>query len=322
MILQALAPMLIGDLADTLGRRPVYILLFVIYIAADIGLALQRAYPALLVLRMLQSTGSSGVIALASGVVADIAHAGERGAYMGAVNLGAMCGPAVGPVIGGVLADKLGWWWIFWILAICGGVYLVFHVVFFPETGRSVVGNGSIPPPRVDASLLQLLKGSKHPIDTPRPPRPKLRAPNPMASLKLLLHKDMALVLFINGIFYTAFYMIMASLPSVFADIYGLTPLQVGLCYLPFGVGCGIACIIAGRLMGRDYKIIAQRCGIKPDAKRGEDMLKFPIEQARLRSVFWSQALFMAAIVTYGWLLHFETVWLPTTTPPPSPTLS
>jgi MFS family permease len=82
MIFQALAPTFFGGLADTMGRRPVYILLFIIYLGANIGLALQRSFAALLILRMLQSTGSSGVIALANGVVADIAHAGERGLYM------------------------------------------------------------------------------------------------------------------------------------------------------------------------------------------------------------------------------------------------
>jgi MFS family permease len=82
MIFQALAPTLFGELADSMGRRPVYILLFIIYLGANVGLALQRSYAALLILRMLQSTGSSGVIALANGVVADISHAGERGMYM------------------------------------------------------------------------------------------------------------------------------------------------------------------------------------------------------------------------------------------------
>lgn len=82
MVFQGLAPTFFGDLADIIGRRPVYIILFIIYLGANIGLALQRNYAALLVLRMLQSTGSSGVIALASGVVADIAHSGERGKYM------------------------------------------------------------------------------------------------------------------------------------------------------------------------------------------------------------------------------------------------
>ena len=60
LICQGIVPSIFGDLADMLGRRPVYLLVLLIYFAANIGLALQNSYPALLVLRMLQSTGSSG----------------------------------------------------------------------------------------------------------------------------------------------------------------------------------------------------------------------------------------------------------------------
>jgi len=83
MIFQGLAPTIYGDLADMIGRRPVYFVGFVIYVGANIGLALQTNYAALIVLRCLQSTGSSGTVALGNGVVADIASSGERGKYMG-----------------------------------------------------------------------------------------------------------------------------------------------------------------------------------------------------------------------------------------------
>lgn len=60
LICQGLVPLMVGDLSDHIGRRPVYLAIFVIYLAANIGLALQKSYPALLILRILQSSGSSG----------------------------------------------------------------------------------------------------------------------------------------------------------------------------------------------------------------------------------------------------------------------
>jgi hypothetical protein len=60
MIVSGITPSILGDAADQIGRRPVYIFAFVVYFAANIGLALQNSYPALLVLRMVQSVGSSG----------------------------------------------------------------------------------------------------------------------------------------------------------------------------------------------------------------------------------------------------------------------
>lgn len=60
MIVSGVVPALLGNFADILGRRPAYIVTFSIYLLANIALALQRSFPALLVLRMLQSAGSSG----------------------------------------------------------------------------------------------------------------------------------------------------------------------------------------------------------------------------------------------------------------------
>lgn len=60
MIVSGIAPAIVGDLADMVGRRPVYLATFLVYLAANIGLASQRSYPILLVLRMLQSAGGSG----------------------------------------------------------------------------------------------------------------------------------------------------------------------------------------------------------------------------------------------------------------------
>jgi len=57
-------------------------LCFIVYIAANLGLALQNSYAALLLLRMLQSAGSSGTIALANGLVGDTVTSAERGTYV------------------------------------------------------------------------------------------------------------------------------------------------------------------------------------------------------------------------------------------------
>jgi MFS family permease len=90
-----LAPAFIGDLSDVSGRRPAYIVCFVIYIGANIGLALQSSYTALLVLRCLQSSGSSGTIAIAYAVVADVSTYADRGVFSGFALVGAMLGPTV-----------------------------------------------------------------------------------------------------------------------------------------------------------------------------------------------------------------------------------
>lgn len=57
MVVSGITPALVGGLAVSVGRRPIYLATFWVCFAANVGLAVQRSYPALLVLRMLQSAG-------------------------------------------------------------------------------------------------------------------------------------------------------------------------------------------------------------------------------------------------------------------------
>lgn len=61
MVVSGVIPALVGGFADVYGRRPAYLIIFTLYVVANVGLAFQKSYPALMVLRMVQSAGSSGL---------------------------------------------------------------------------------------------------------------------------------------------------------------------------------------------------------------------------------------------------------------------
>ena len=60
-VVSGIAPSILGDLADQSGRRPVCIIAFILYFSANVGLALQNSYSALVVLRCVQSAGASSM---------------------------------------------------------------------------------------------------------------------------------------------------------------------------------------------------------------------------------------------------------------------
>lgn len=154
-------------MSDSFGRRPVYIGTLVVYMGANIGLALcpTDAYWLLLVLRALQvrlhrvcqddfcnltapvhlaqATGGSAVISIGAGAVADVAEPRERGTFMSIFQAGAMIGPAFGPLLGGVFASTLGWRSIFWFLTIATGVILVplilYALCLYPHPGLKLI---------------------------------------------------------------------------------------------------------------------------------------------------------------------------------------
>ncbi|KAK1704977.1 major facilitator superfamily domain-containing protein [Colletotrichum lupini] len=152
LIIAGIAPAFMGDIADQGGRRPAYILMFTLVVASNIGLALQNSYPALLILRMVQSAGASGSYGAAYGIVADITTVDERGSYVGT-----NAAPSFGPVIAGLLTEKLSWRWIFWFLVILTGTYLLLIIILLPETQRRIVGNGSLKAHRIHRSLFDSL---------------------------------------------------------------------------------------------------------------------------------------------------------------------
>lgn len=69
MIFQAISPSFWSALADTRGRRPVYLCTLLVYVVACIGLAVTSSYISLLLLRMLQAFGASSVIAIGAGTI-------------------------------------------------------------------------------------------------------------------------------------------------------------------------------------------------------------------------------------------------------------
>ncbi|KAK4097399.1 MFS general substrate transporter, partial [Parathielavia hyrcaniae] len=312
MVFQALSPTVVGDFGDMAGRRPAFIMCFAIYMLANLGLALQNNYAALLVLRMLQSAGSSGTLSLSYAVVADMAVSAERGKYMGIVGAGINIGPALSPVIGGVLAEYLGWRAIFWFCLIYAAVWFVPYTLAVPETCRRVVGNGSVPARGWNMTALDLFRCRQKPPRTGDDPdsvalERKLRFPNPLNALRVVFEKDLALLLFYNTMIYLVFILIAATLSTEFAAIYHLTDLQVGLCYLPYGLGCCLAAIMQGYLLDSNYRRVARNIGFTIDYKRGDDLRSFPIEKARLLPVYPILATGIAAVICYGWVLQAET---------------
>ena len=72
--------------------------------------------------------------------------------------MGATLGPALAAIIGGLLNQCLGWRFIFGFLTIFVGIMMLLTLLCFPETSRSVVGNGSILPQKWNISALDLIK--------------------------------------------------------------------------------------------------------------------------------------------------------------------
>ncbi|KAI1302715.1 MFS general substrate transporter [Xylaria venustula] len=312
MIVQGIAPMFVGSLADTAGRRPAYLLCFIIYIAACVGCALTPNYGGLLALRALQAGGSSATVSLCQAVVSDVVTSAERGSYVGFTALPTILAPSLGPVIGGLISQYLGWRWIFWFLTIFAGAFLTVFLLFVPETCRPIVGDGSIEPAVYYRTAWQLIKDARRKKGTatdgePKPkPTTRIQKPNVIRTLHILFEKEMFLLLMYGALFYAGFYALATALPTIFADLYGFNGLKVGLIYLPIGVGSVVAVFIMGKLTNWNYRRHCKRLGIPYDRSRQQNMADFPIEHVRLQIGIPFLILYTAVQISFGWAVQYH----------------
>ncbi|KAL0076357.1 major facilitator superfamily domain-containing protein [Phycomyces blakesleeanus] len=316
MVCQGISPAFWGSLADVWGRRPVYIMTLVIYLGACAGLAESKTYWLLLVLRMLQAFGSSSVVAIGAGVISDISDSARRGTYFGIYSTGQFMAPVIGPVIGGIVSETISWRFNFWILFIIGAIVFSLILFLIPETLRALVGDGS---GYANPTPIQWLNHHRHKkaaqgkyedqsISNIKSTSQFRTIPNFTLPFHYLLEVDVFLALLYNALHYSVLYCFLTSTPSIFKEYYGLSEIQVGLCFLCQGIGSLIGSLSNGKLLDRDFRYLCQKLGLlaEKDPVTGSISTAFPIYYVRLRMLWIYAGLTQTVTIIYGWCIHIN----------------
>lgn len=317
MVFMAISPMIMGGIADVIGRRPALLACFSVYIVSCVLIAFCNTYAELMGFRILQSIGASPTIAIASAVVADIVTSAERGSYAALVAVPVIFAPTLGPVIGGLLTEYLGWRSIFWFLLIAGTLGFLFIGLAFPETCRAIVGDASARSPKLYRSVLQVARDRK-PLysETANAERARILGTSSRRSLlwnsltsavRVLFTKDRFLLLFYVGLIFSGFNAIATELPTQFRAIYGYDSVMIGVMYIPMAGGAMISTAIFGKQMNKNFRKYAARQGISIEAGQQVDMYEFPVEKARLEVTIMPLLLSTAGIACWGWVLEMKT---------------
>jgi MFS family permease len=128
LMANTIAAPIYGRLGDALGRRRMMFWALGLFLVASIGCAIVRRFDLLLLMRILQGLGGGGLMTLSQAMIGESMAPRRRGIYQGYVATVAVVSNAIGPVAGGILAQRLGWPSIFLInipLAALAAVFML-----------------------------------------------------------------------------------------------------------------------------------------------------------------------------------------------------
>ncbi|MDQ2854006.1 MAG: MFS transporter [Chloroflexota bacterium] len=116
---------LYGKLSDLFGRRSIFMIGVGIFLTGSVLCAISGQMWQFIAFRGLQGLGAGALFPIALAIIGDIFAPSERGKYQGF--FGAVFGISflIGPAIGGILTDTVGWHWIFLVNLPLGLVVLV-----------------------------------------------------------------------------------------------------------------------------------------------------------------------------------------------------
>ena len=126
-----------GKLSDLFGRRPILMLGIGLFLGGSALSGLSTDMWQLILFRGIQGLGAGSLFPVALAVIGDLFSPSERGKYQGL--FGAVFGLSalIGPALGGLITDTVGWPWVFFVNLPIGAVSLVIIWRTLPSVRRA-----------------------------------------------------------------------------------------------------------------------------------------------------------------------------------------
>ncbi|KFA54315.1 hypothetical protein S40293_04834 [Stachybotrys chartarum IBT 40293] len=293
-----LGPLFFAPLSEFYGRRWIFYLSFLAYIAFNFLCAFAPNFGALLVGRFLTGTFVSAPLSNAPGVLADLWNPLERGNAMAGFSTMVWIGPALGPVVGGFLELKKDWHWTFYVLLwLAGGSALIMLTI--PETHGPTI----------------LLSRAKRIRKSKIPGFEDVKAPAEAHGRSLLIIYKTALtrpwiilfdtISFLCAVYmsvvYTLLYMLFSIYPIVFQERRGW---NAGVGELPL-IGTAVGACLGGLVVMVDTRLRKRKI------ERGETTMEDLEPEDRLPLVMIGGVGFAVTMFFFAWTAEYNSVhWI------------
>ncbi|KAJ8660378.1 hypothetical protein O0I10_003835 [Lichtheimia ornata] len=284
-----LFPLIWATFADKFGKRPIYIISFLIAIVGMVCCAVSVNVTMFIIFRTVSAVGASSMLSLGAGTIGDITNPNERGRAFSIFQMGPLAGPALGTLFGGYLNEYLGWQSIFWFLAILCFVVWIAIIVFLPETRYVKKELSSFDSSSEKTMSEQQTKSNDN--------HWRHRFMNPIAALNFMRYPNVSLVVLFLGILFFGFYLLNSNFTRIYNNQYGFDSGTVGLFYLPLAGGFIIGSLVGGRYSDRLYM---RRVTML------KEISKSPYPELRIGGVVLYGAMvgLLLAFTAFGWCVE------------------
>lgn len=223
MLGMGIGSVLWGSLSDHFGRKPILIISLLIF-ALSTGVALLSPDITFFVaVRLVQGFGAGGAMVLSTSIPADVFAGRQLGKLMGIVGAINGIAPAAGPLLGGFLADRVGW----------RGIFVVLLAIGIGMTIWTTRTNETLPPARRIAArrLSDYVKAYR----------------------TMLLNGRFMIYVIIKALGIALLYAYISSGPFIIQDHYHFSALTFGIIF-----GANALAIAAGAMLAPRFRIMKQ----------------------------------------------------------------
>ncbi|WP_083936429.1 MDR family MFS transporter [Nocardiopsis ganjiahuensis] len=259
-----------GWAIDRFGQRATWMTALALFGLGSLLCTTAWSIESLIAFRVLTGLGSGMVLPLVMTILVQAAGPQRLGRAIGLISVPIQLAPALGPVVGGIVLDTVGWRWIFVValpfillamaMAVRGvpkgnpraterldlvGLLLLSPGIATLLYGLSVLGDSPYAPVFAGAGLLLIAGFAVHAL------RKRPGGPAPVIDLRLfrnLLFRLGALLMFVFGICIWAG---MFLLPLFFQQIQGTSALTAGLLMAPMAAGVALVNLVIGPIADR-----------------------------------------------------------------------
>ena len=258
LLATAFGPLVIGPLSEIYGRKPVLHATNVWFLLWNLVCGFSHNKGVLIAARLLAGFGAGAVYVLAGGVLGDVWRPGQRGKSLGFYILVPLLAVAIGPVVGGLIAQSTTWRWSFWSTSIVQLLLTVFSIVIMDETYASIILQRKAVRVRKETGDHRFHTASEK-LSEGRPTLWVLQRGLSRPIRLLVFHPIIQLQACLSAFYYGLLYLVISTYADLWTSKYGESVAASGLHYIALSIGEVAGAALGGPLMDIVFRKLKAR---------------------------------------------------------------